>query len=186
MSSPSPSAPPAKRAKPAPAAVTSWQLHPVKKDANGPIEGPAKELPRKIHEDFTELGMMLDLLAASTGDSFFFDTPDEEFLKEHYMESMEGKRLVYAKILLSTIVDFLYKYVFRKGGGVLKTRVWYVPQSTYVTIRSSFLEEWMPVLEEDEEYGALTYGNFTAFILALAFVMGSDNPRKALGLRELP
>jgi hypothetical protein len=56
----------------------------------------------------------------------------------------------------------------------------------YVAIRSSFLEEWMPVLEEDKEYGTLTHGNFAAFMLALVYVATSENPSKALGLKELP
>jgi hypothetical protein len=189
MSSPSTSAPPAKRAKQAPVTWPSWTLRPVKNGEKGPIEGPIegpKNAPSgEIDEDFKELADMMDLISGNSGDTFF-TTFKKEYLKGIYNDPMEGERLMYAKITLAAIVDFLYKYVLKKGGGVLKTRTLYVPQATYATIQSSFLEEWMPVIEEGEEYGGLVYGNYIAFILALTRVAKSDNPCKALGLKELP
>jgi hypothetical protein len=185
MSSVSSSAPAAKRAKPAPAARPSWILRPVKIDEKGPIEG-AQLAPRgPVHGDFKKLKEMIDLIFTGT-DEPFFDTFNEVYFAENYNTPMAGKRLMYAKIALVTIKDFLYEYVWNKKGGVLKTRIWYVPESMYVAIRSSFLEEWMPVLEEDKEYGTLTHGNFAAFMLALVYVATSENPSKALGLKELP
>jgi hypothetical protein len=165
--------------------MPSWALCPVKLGKRGPIQGPQIASAAKLHDDFKDLPKIMDLISAHNGDPFY-EKLDEEFLNENYNEPMEGKRLMYAKILLTMIVDFLYKYVWSKGGGVLKTSTLYVPQSTHVTVRSSFLEEWLPVIEEDEEYGSLTHGNCTAFILALARVATSDDPRKALGLKELP
>lgn len=186
MSSVSSSAPAAKRAKPAPPALPKWILRPVKIDEKGPIEGAQLEPRGPVHEDFEELKKMIDLIPTATfhpndTDESFFDT-----FRENYNTPMAGERLMYAKIAISAIKDFLYEYVWNKQGGVLKTRIWYVPESMYVAIRSSFLEEWMPVLEEDKEYGTLTHGNFAAFMLALVHVATSENPRKALGLKELP
>lgn len=87
---------------------------------------------------------------------------------------------------MALVRDFLYDYVKTKRGGILKTRSDYTPESGIVTKKSPFFERWIPVIEEHEEYGKLTHGNFFAFIMSIDQISLSNDPYKTFPTQEMP